>query len=82
MNKRSDAWDLKWLFLCLKINKMDIQEFHLEGRKNDYFYLIEIEKEYYKPFKKIMFKATYSNGFGKWSCHYYLGENIPSIIEL
>jgi hypothetical protein len=61
---------------------MGTAEIHLKGRKNEYFYLLEIQKEYFEPFKKLVYKATYSDGFGEWSMHYYLGEKIPTIIEL
>jgi hypothetical protein len=61
---------------------MGAAEIHLDGRKNEFFYLVEIEKQYFEPWKRLVYKVTYSDGFGEWFRHYYLGENIPTIIEL
>ena len=56
-------------------------EHYLEGRKNEFFYLVEIKKEYNQVYKRVLFDATYSDGFGTWRRTYYLGQNVPTIIK-
>jgi hypothetical protein len=56
-------------------------EHYLEGRKNEFFYLVEIKKEYNQIYKRVLFDATYSDGFGTLHVTYYLGENVPTIIK-
>lgn len=60
---------------------MNLEQSYLSGRKNEYYYLVSVEKIAYKEFGKTYFVAIYSNGFEEFQHEYLLGESIHTIIS-